>query len=127
VAKGVIDYEMLDYVEWKTGERSEGVTMSVNALINKLVTSNIGMFTANAFKDWSGYLGWDEPAEDQPKRFYDTLWPVFWLTSAFDHLAAAVGYFFYRYTRQQRDQVEAELAERRALKERIQAGMEAQA
>jgi Na+/melibiose symporter-like transporter len=118
VAKGVIDYEMLDYVEWKTGERSEGVTMSVNALLNKLITSNIGAVTKNGYLQWTGYKGWDFPAEEQPKRFFDTLWPMMWLTGAFDHLVSLVGYSFYRHGRQLRDQVEAELAERRALAER---------
>ena len=115
VAESVINYEMLDYVEWKTGERSEGVTMSVSALLNKLVTSNIGRVTENAYKTWSGYKGWDFPKEEQPKRFFDTLWPMMMLTGAIDNLVWAIGLLFYRHTKELQSQVEAELIERRRL------------
>jgi len=121
VAQGVIDYEMLDYVEWKTGERSEGVTMSVNGLINKLVTSNIGNVTQRAYMQWSGFLGWDYPVEKQPQRLLKTIWPVLWITTAFDHLVYFIGLFFYRYETATRDGVEADLIERRKLAEQAKA------
>ena len=127
IARGVIDYEMLDYVEWKTGERSEGVTMSVNALINKLVTSNIGRATQNAYLQWTGYKGWDFPKEEQPQRLFDTFWPMLWLTGAFDSLVYLVGYLFYRHPKELRDQVEADLVERHKLKEQKKAEVEAEA
>jgi len=120
VAEGVIEYEMLDYVEWKTGHRSEGVTMSVNALINKLITSNIGNATRNAYMSWTGYQGWDEPRESQPKRFYDTFFPMMCLTATFDAIVWLIGRSFYRYPKELRDQVEADLIERRRLAERKQ-------
>ncbi|MDR2687069.1 MAG: MFS transporter [Oscillospiraceae bacterium] len=127
VADAVISYEMLDYVEWKTGERSEGVTMSVNALISKLVTSNIGMVTQNAFMQWSGYKGWDVPREEQPKRFLDMIFPMLFITQAVDHLIWLVGYCFYNYKKETREQVEAELIERRRLAQEKRAEMEARA
>jgi len=115
VAENVINYEMLDYVEWKTGERSEGVTMSVNALLNKLITSNIGNVTKNAYLQWTGYKGWDIEKEKQPKRFFDTLWPMMMLTGAVDSLVWVVGLFFYRHKKELQNQVEADLVERRRL------------
>jgi len=124
VAQGVIDYEMLDYVEWKTGERSEGVTMSVNGLINKLVTSNIGRITQNAYMKWTGSPGWSAPVEEQPERLLKSVWPVLWLTTGFDHLVYLIGTLFYHYDPAVRDGVEADLIERRKLAEAAKAEAE---
>jgi len=53
VAEGVIDYQMLDYVEWKTGLRSEGMTMAVSGMLNKLIRKNIGTVTGNMWLQWT--------------------------------------------------------------------------
>lgn len=53
LATTMLTYEMLDYVELKTGFRTEGVTMSVDALFKKIVTNNIGTVTGNAFLQWT--------------------------------------------------------------------------
>jgi len=127
VAEGVIDYHMLDYTEWKTGVRSEGAIMSVTALTDKLATSNVGTVVNNAVLDWSGFRGSDIPAAEQPKRFMDMVWPLLCLTVAFDSLV----YFIFRALWKppaDREQMEQELIERRALENKLredaQAGRE---
>ncbi|MDR3313716.1 MAG: MFS transporter, partial [Oscillospiraceae bacterium] len=49
-ATGILNYEMLDYVEYKTGVRSEGMTAAFNALFAKMITGNINNATYNAFQ-----------------------------------------------------------------------------
>ncbi|MCL2508147.1 MAG: MFS transporter [Oscillospiraceae bacterium] len=124
VATGVIDYEMLDYVEWKTGVRSEGVNMAVSAMTTKLVTNNVGQVINNAIMQWSGFLGTTDKngreltAVDQPKRFLNIVWPLICLCPVFDETV----YFLFRVFWKPpagREQMEKDLIERRALAKKL--------
>jgi len=125
VANGTIDFQMLNYVEWKTGVRSEGVNMAVNALFEKLITNNVDSLVGNFVTQWSGFLGTSDQngrelkAEDQPKRFIDLIWPFLTLCTVFDETVN----FIIRWLWKQPEnilQIEEELEERRALAKKLQ-------
>ena len=125
VASGVIDYQMFDYVEWKTGVRSEGVSMAVSAMTTKLVTSNVGQVVNNAMMQWSGFLGTTDKdgreltAADQPKRFLNIVWPLICLCPVFDETVYFLLRLFWKPPAHQ-EQMEAELIERRVLAKKLQ-------
>jgi len=110
----MIKYEMFDYVEWKTGVRSEGITESVNGLLRKLIRDNASSVIGNAVTQWTGFLGFDEPLEDQPKRFLDTLWPLLHVGAIFGEIVALIAMLRFKYPEDPK-RVEADLIERRAL------------
>ena len=124
VATGVIDYQMLDYVEWKIGVRSEGVSMAVSAMTTKLVTSNVGQVVNNAMMQWSGFLGTTDKngreltAADQPARFLKIVWPLICLCPVFDEAVYFLLRLFWKPPANQ-EQMEKELIERRALAKKL--------
>jgi len=118
IPKGQIEYEMFDYVEWKTGQRSEGMTKAVDGMLNKLIKDNIGSVIENAVTQWTGYLGWEYPREQQPERFMKTIWPLMQVAPAVGEIIVFVILLFFKYDHDP-GEVEADLIERRALAQRM--------
>ena len=114
VPEELIRYEMLDYVEWKTGQRSEGMTAAVDGMINKLIRDNIGNVFGNAVLQWTGYLGWDFPASEQPQRFLNSIWPLLFVGRTLGEVFMMFALFWFKYPHDPKE-VEADLIERRAL------------
>ena len=129
VPRELIKYEMLDYMEWKTGQRSEGVTMSLDRMLNGAqinsnmiqtsVKDNVNEIINNAVKEWSGFLSFVDKAEDQPQRFLDSIWPLTHWGKIAGGLVGFVALLFFRYPHDPKE-VEADLVERRALAQRMQ-------
>jgi len=114
----MIRFEMFDYVEWKTGHRSEGITESVNGLLRKLLRDNAGAVIGNLVMDWTGYKGWDIPIEEQPQRFMNVLWPLLHAGPVFGEIIALI--FLMRFKRpHDPNEVERDLIERRALAQQM--------
>jgi len=126
IAGRQVDFQMLDYVEWKTGLRSEGMTMAVGGFINKLILNNISTVFGNAVTQWTGYQGWDIPKEEQPDRFINTIWPLMHIGTFISATAWLIGLLWFRFPAD-RDQVESDLIERRALAKKLKEEAEAQA
>jgi len=118
VPQSMMEYKMYDYVEWKTGFRSEGMTKSVDGIINKLLRNNLANFFGNAILQWTGYLGYDIPTEQQPQRFLNTIWPLMHLGTVFGEIVTLICMFTFKMP-DNFGQVEADLIERRALAERM--------
>jgi len=118
VPHGMINYEMFDYVEWKTGYRSEGATQAVDGMLTKLIRNNAFAVISNAVVQWTGYKGWDVPVEEQPERFMKTIWPLMNLGVFFGELIAFIGLIWFRYPHDPKE-VEADLIERRALAQKL--------
>jgi len=118
VPQNVIEYEMFDYVEWKTGYRSEGLTQSVYGIINKLVRNNLTNIVGNAVTQWTGYMGWETPAEQQPERFMRTAWPLIHLGVVASEVIALAALLWFQYPHDPKD-VERDLIERRALAQQL--------
>jgi len=114
IPKGQIDFEMYDYVEWKTGQRSEGMTMAVGGMLNKLIKDNVGSVFGNAVMQWTQFQGWDIPREQQPERFIKSIWPLMHLAPVAGELIVFIALLWFKYPHDP-GAVEADLVERRAL------------
>jgi len=122
----VLEYEMLDVVEYETGVRSEGVTMAFKALFNKILTSNIDSATGNWLQGWTGInqIDVDSPNPVVPERFQKWAWTFFTLTPAVDATIDLITRLFLKYKPEQRHVIEAELIKRRELAQQAKAELE---
>jgi Na+/melibiose symporter-like transporter len=109
IAGGMINFEMLDYVEWKTAKRSEGVTMAVSALINKMITGNIGKITGSWFLE---YIGFRPSASEQSERYIKWAQILYLLVPGIDEIFHLMARVLYKYPISLRKQVESDLMER---------------
>ena len=114
MAQDMNKYDMLDYVEWKTGRRSEGVMSSVDTLMKKLVTNNVDKAVGNLVID---ALGFDPSLKRQPAAFLKWAPTLYLLVPAIDNLIILAARLLYKYPDALKQQVEAELVERRKLAE----------
>ena len=117
IAQTSIFCDSIDYMEWKTGKRMEGVTFSMQTFFTK-VSSGITGGLATLALSVLGYVAIDTPdvvyVGTQTAAFETWIWPLFMLTPAIASLLYIIPLLFIKYTPQQRAQVEKELAERRA-------------
>jgi len=118
VPHSMMEYKMYDYVEWKTGYRSEGMTKSVDGILNKLIRNNLVNIFGNAVTQWTGYMGYDIPAEQQPPRFLNTIWPLMHLGIIFGEIVVLVCLYAFKMPKNF-DEIEADLVERRALAKKL--------
>lgn len=102
--------DSIDYVEWKTGKRTEGISNSMQNLTNKLVDALKLLFSGFVL---SG-LGYDSNLgiAGQTDIFYKAQWPLFMLLPAIGSVLYLIPFLFIRYSKKQKAQVEKELAER---------------
>jgi len=120
VAGAMMNYEWFDYVELKTGQRSEGVTSAVNNLFGKIVTNNIGQVTGNAFLQWTGYEGgYKADGTRPPERYLKYMWPMYTLIPVLDHSIWFACRSFVKWKPEDRERTEQALAERRAAAEKL--------
>jgi len=123
----VLDYEMLDYVEYKTGVRSEGVTMAFRAFVDKIVQRSVNSITGNAFQAWTGInninLNEEGAGDLIPERYRKWAWAMSNLTGIVDGFIWLIARASFPYDPSKKDVIETELAERRALAEQMKAGI----
>ena len=107
----IITYAMIgdtvDYLEWKTGERGEGICFAMQTLINK-----IGM----AFGAFIGVISFSVAginSETGSIASPDKLWNMLVLSGVISMFACAVPMFFYTITEKRQMQMVAEVAERK--------------
>ncbi len=118
IAQTSLFCDSVDYMEWKTGKRTEGVTFAMQTFFTKIssgITGALGTFALSALgyvavEDTPGavYLG------TQTEAFETWIWPLVMLTPAIAALLYIIPLLFIKYTPEQKAQVERELAERRA-------------
>ena len=110
----IITYAMIgdtvDYLEWKTGERGEGICFAMQTLINKIgmaVGAFIGVisFSAAGINSETGFIS----AEGA-----NTLWNMLVLSGVISMFACAVPMFFYTITEKKQAQMVAEIEARKA-------------
>ena len=118
IAQTSIFCDSIDYMEWKTGKRTEGVTFSMQTFFTK-VSSGITAGLATLALSVLGYVAVDDTATTfigtQTAAFDTWIWPLFMLTPAIASLLYIIPLLFIKYTPEKRAQVEKELAERRAM------------
>lgn len=117
IAQTSIFCDSIDYMEWKTGKRTEGITFSMQTSFTKissgitagLATLVLHLLKYNAIPDAEGvvYVG------TQTAAFDKWIWPLVILTPAVASLLYIIPLLFIRYTPEERAKVESDLRERR--------------
>lgn len=110
----IITYAMIgdtvDYLEWKTGERGEGICYAMQTLINKIgmaVGAFIGVMSLSIAQINTKTYEVGDP---------DKLWTVLVLSGVISMFACAVPMFFYTITEKRQAQMVAEIEARKASK-----------
>lgn len=110
----IITYAMIgdtvDYLEWKTGERGEGICFAMQTLINKIgmaVGAFIGVisFSAAGINSETGVVANEE-----------TLWNMLVLSGVVSMFACAIPMFFYKITEKKQVEMVAEIEKRKSSK-----------
>lgn len=110
IAQRSILCDAIDYAEWKTGKRTEGISNSLQNLTNKftdalkLLTSGF-VLTALHYNADLGLTG-------QTEIFYKAQWPLFMLLPAIGSILYLIPFLCIRYSKAQQAQVEADLRAR---------------
>jgi len=117
IAEDIIKYDMLDYVEWKTGRRTEGITAAMDGLMRKMVTNNIDVIVGNLVVD---AIGFDPNLQKQPAKFMQWAPILYLAVPVFDSLIYFLARLLYKYPASLREQVEADLITRRKLAEQAE-------
>lgn len=110
--------DTIDYMEWKTGERNEGVSFSVLTFVGKL-TGSISGTIGNALLPVIGLsfvsISATETMTVKAYTYTDTLiWGMFTLAPAILGLLPLIPYIWYDLTGEKLKMVREEMTERRA-------------
>ena len=116
IAQRALLSDAINYEEWKTGKRTEGVSNSMQNLTNKL-TDALKLIFAGVVLSRLGFNA-DAGIAGQPEIFYKAQWPLFMLLPALGSILYLIPFMFIRYSKAQREQVEKELAERHAAEQK---------
>ena len=108
----IITYAMIgdtvDYLEWKTGERGEGICFAMQTLINKIGMA-VGAFIGVMSMAIAGIN-----ARTYEVGNPDALWAVLIISGAVSMFACAVPMFFYSITEKRQREMVAEIEARKA-------------
>lgn len=118
--------DTIDYMEWKTGERNEGVSFSVLTFVGKL-TGSISGTIGNALLPVIGLSFVTMGTETVTVKAYEytdlLIWGMFTLAPAILGLLPLIPYIWYDLTGDKLKQVREEMAERRtALSAKVSGG-----
>ncbi len=102
--------DTVDYLEWKTGERGEGICFAMQTLINK-----IGMAVGAFIGVMSMSIAGIDAATGQVAN-PDALWNVLILSGVISMFACAVPMFFYTLTEKRQRELVAEIEARKVAK-----------
>ncbi len=110
----IITYAMIgdtvDYLEWKTGERGEGICYAMQTLINKIgmaVGAFIGVMSLSIASINTKTYEVGNP---------DALWTVLVISGAVSMFACAIPMFFYKITEKRQAEMVAEIEARKVSK-----------
>jgi Na+/melibiose symporter-like transporter len=105
--------DSVEYVEWKTGERTEGITMSIRNLMSKLSGAIQKFIQGYCLR----FLQYDprlvERNLPQNAHFHKWVWPVFKLGPALGLALSLIPLLLLKYPDSLKRQVEDEMAQRR--------------
>ncbi len=111
----IITYAMIgdtvDYLEWKTGERAEGICFAMQTLINK-VGMAFGAFVGVMSYSWAKIKPEMTPAITPEGK--TTLWNVLILSGAISMVGTIIPMLFYTITEKRQAEMVAEVEERKA-------------
>lgn len=115
IAQTTLFNDSIDYVEWQTGMRTEGVTFSMQTFFTK-VSSGLNQGLAMIALSILGYVAIDSAPSFvgmQSASFEAWIWPLMILTPAIGSILYIIPLFFIRYTKKQKAKVEEDLRCRR--------------
>ena len=108
-----MEAETVDYVEWKTGERVEGIMLSLMSFTGKL-TNSVSSSIALAILGFAGYATHENAvATAQTPQAKMALLALQTLVPLAGYLLMIVPIFFYNISRKDHDLMMKEIAERR--------------
>lgn len=116
IAQTSIFCDSIDYMEWETGKRTEGITFSMQTSFTK-ISSGITAGLASLALSALGYRAVDNAeiyVGTQTAAFDNWIWPLVILTPAIASVLYIVPLLFVRYTKEKRAVVESDLIARRA-------------
>ena len=120
IAQTSVFCDSIDYMEWKTGKRTEGITFSMQTSFTKIssgITAGLAalalhLLNYKAIDGASVYVGTQSAAFDK------WIWPLVILTPAVASLLFIIPLLFINYTPEKRRQVEGDLKARREQAEK---------
>ena len=96
----IMSYAMIgdtvEYLEWKTGERAEGICFSMQTFISKIGMA-VGAFIGVLAYNMSG-ISSDDPVGSMTIEGLNDLWLMLVLSSAVSFVACVIPLFFYHIT-----------------------------
>ena len=115
----IVTYAMIgdtvEYLEWKTGERAEGICFAMQTFINKIGMA-IGAFIGVFSYSWAGINPTAADGVYITAQGEQTLWNLLVLSGALSMVGTIIPMLFYRLTeKRQRERVK-EIEERKAKK-----------
>lgn len=102
--------DTIEYGEWKTGQRNEGLVNSTRCFVIKCVMAISGVVVAAVI----GMTGYVPLAEVQPQNVLDSFHFMITLFGGLLMVVAVVPMFFYNLTEKKHAEIMAELAARKA-------------
>lgn len=116
IAQTSLFCDSIDYMDWKTGKRTEGITFSVQTSFTK-ISSGVTAGLAALALSLLGYKAIDNAEVflgTQTAAFDAWIWPLVVLTPAVASILYIIPLFFIKYGSKEKQKVEADLAARRA-------------
>ncbi len=115
----IITYAMIgdtvDYLEWKTGERGEGICFAMQTLINKIGMA-LGAFIGVFSYSWAKINPAATNGVPITPEGEQLLWNILILSGAISMFACAVPMFFYNITEKRQREMVAEIEARKTKK-----------
>ena len=109
--------DSVEFVDWKIGERTEGITMSMRNLMAK-IGGALGQFMEARTLLWLQYdANLVGPGMRQSDHFHRWIWPAHRLGPQISALMGLIPLLLINYPESMRRKVESELVERRAVAE----------
>lgn len=110
IAQKALLSDSIDYMEWKTGKRKEGITFSLQNLTSKMTDALKSFLFGAIFTA----LHFDAELPVQTDLFLNSQWPLFMLLPALASFLYLIPFIFVKDNKEQKAQIEKELAERHA-------------
>ncbi len=116
IAQTSLFNDSIDYIEWKTGMRTEGVTFAMQTLFTKIssgINQGLTGVVLGTMLHYNDYDGNPEIGAAQSAEFQKWIWPLMVLTPAVAALLYIIPLFFVKYTNKQKQLVLSDLEARR--------------
>ena len=123
IAHRALTADSIDYVEYKTGKRTEGISFSMQNFISKLSSATVQIINGFVLS----MLGHDSSRKnfDQNPTYMKWQWPIFMLGPVIGAALYTVIISFVRDDKEEKRKIEAELFERRKAVENKEAQLNA--